>query len=91
MKDKPRKKENVVQKEPPGQKESFTFRWATHTENHDEMYSGKTPHRSYRDPTADTAIGNVMREERRKKTRQEQTHRVGVWKSERSASCVNQK
>ena len=28
-------------------------------------------HRAYRDPTADTAIANVMREERKKKKQQE--------------------
>lgn len=39
--------------------------------------------RDHPDPTADQAIGNVMREERRKqrqeRARSSQKHRVGVW------------
>ena len=29
-------------------------------------YENKTPHRAYKDPTADMAIGNIMREEKKK-------------------------
>lgn len=42
----------------------YEFRWAAHSAESTTVYPGR---RSHRDPTADTAIGNIMREERRKR------------------------
>ena len=56
-------------------------------------YEDRRSHRAYRDPTADTAIANVMREERRKKKQQEKNEkrpgRVHIQKKPGSdASCL---
>ena len=42
----------------------FGFRWATHS--HETTASHASRH-SHSDPTADAAIGNLMREEKKKK------------------------
>lgn len=49
----------------------------------DENYP-KGIHHGHKDPTADTAIGNVMREERRrqKKSKRKKRPRIGVWRAE---------
>lgn len=67
-------------------KENYKFRWVTRSVKSSEV---RPLRRTYRDPTADAAIGNVMREERRRKKRKEQAdrrihrqtqkYRVGVW------------
>lgn len=58
------------------------FQWTDRTPEPTQV----RPHRrDHPDPTADRAIGNVMREERRKQrqefARASQKHRVGVWRA----------
>lgn len=45
------------------------IRWVSHPE---EKKSERRNYRSYRDPTADAAVGNVMREEKRKRKQEKQ-------------------
>lgn len=57
----------------------YEFCWVTHSAESREVYPAR---RSHRDPTADAAIGNVLREERRKKKQGKfQKHRIGVWRA----------
>lgn len=52
------------------------------TEHKDESPPKRKINHSYPDPTANEAIGNVIREERRK-TRPKKKHpRIGVWRAE---------
>lgn len=60
-------------------------KWVTRSLDDSPVYPGR---RAYSDPTADRAIANVMREERRKKRQAERCgqyrqkrHTVGVWKA----------
>ena len=51
-----------------------------------EHKEGGSPNRkvihSHPDPTANEAIGNVVREERRKKHHKKKRPRIGVWRAE---------
>ena len=64
-----RKKENAAAAVPAKEKKSvhdrFEFRWADRPV--DPFVPARTCHRSHADPTADAAIGNIIREEKRKK------------------------
>ena len=63
-----RKKENAaavsVKGKNPG-RDRFEFRWADRRE--DPFLPTRICHRSHADPTADAAIGNIIREEKRRK------------------------
>lgn len=65
--------------------------WVSHSPESTPIYPGR---RSYRDPTADAAIGRIMAEERRKKrtqnsNRQYPPHRrTSVWKAKEGGQCV---
>ena len=52
------------------------------TEHKDESSSHRKVSHSHPDPTANEAIGNVVREERRKKHHKKKRPRVGVWRAE---------
>lgn len=71
LNERPNKKmdENVSDKQEKGTKKKsvhdrFEFRWTTGKKDNYRPTAGG---RSYSDPTADAAIGNIMREQRRKK------------------------
>lgn len=55
-----------------------------------EQKKESPPHRrvnhSHPDPTANEAIGNVIREERRKKRPKKKRPRIGVWRAEEEKS-----
>ena len=51
------------------------------TEHRDES-PPKRVRRDHADPTADAAIGNVLREERRKRHKRKPRPYVGVWRAE---------
>ena len=51
------------------------------TEHKDESPPRRVAHRPH-DPTANQAIGNVIREERRKKRKKRKRPRIGVWRAE---------
>jgi len=51
------------------------------TEHREESPPRRLPHRPH-DPTANQAIGNVIREERRKKRSKKKRSRIGVWRVE---------
>ena len=63
-----RKKENAAAVSVKGKNPSrdrFEFRWADRRE--DPFLPTRTCRRSHADPTADAAIGNIIREEKRRK------------------------
>lgn len=63
-----RKKENAaavsVKGKNPG-RDRFEFRWVDRPA--EQFSPPRSRHRGYADPTADAAIGNIMREEKRRK------------------------
>lgn len=52
------------------------------TEHKEKSSSHKRVSQSHPDPTANEAIGNVIREERRKKRPKKKRPRIGVWRAE---------
>ena len=52
------------------------------TEHKEESAPNRKVSHSHPDPTANEAIGNVVREERRKKHRPRKRPRIGVWRAE---------
>lgn len=52
------------------------------TEHKEESAPNRKVSHSHPDPTANEAIGNVVREERRKKHRPKKRPRIGVWRAE---------
>lgn len=52
------------------------------TEHKEESPPHRRVNRSHPDPTANEAIGNVIREERRKKRPKKKRPRIGVWRAE---------
>ena len=66
------------------------------TEHKEESAPNRKVSHSHPDPTANEAIGNVVREERRKKHRKKEHHkkehhekkytRIGVWRAEEAKS-----
>lgn len=52
------------------------------TEHKEESASNRKVSHSHTDPTANEAIGNVVREERRKKHCPRKRPRIGVWRAE---------
>lgn len=52
------------------------------TEHKEESPSHRRVSHSHPDPTANEAIGNVVREERRKKHYKKKRPRIGVWRAE---------
>ena len=56
------------------------------TENKEESPPHRRVNHSHPDPTANEAIGNVIREERRKKHPKKKQPRIGVWRAEEAKS-----
>lgn len=56
------------------------------TEHKEESAPNRKVSHSHPDPTANEAIGNVVREERRKKHRPRKRPRIGVWRAEEAKS-----
>jgi len=56
------------------------------TEHKKESPSHRRVNHSHLDPTANEAIGNVIREERRKKRPKKKRPRIGVWRAEEEKS-----
>lgn len=52
------------------------------TEHKEENSPNRKVSHSHPDPTANEAIGNVVREERRKKRHKKKRPRIGVWRAE---------
>lgn len=52
------------------------------TEHKEESAPNRKVSHSHQDPTANEAIGNVVREERRKKHHKKKRPRIGVWRAE---------
>ena len=52
------------------------------TEHKEENPPNRKVSHSHPDPTANEAIGNVVREERRKKRHKKKRPRIGVWRAE---------
>lgn len=52
------------------------------TEHKEEGSLNRKVSHSHPDPTANEAIGNVVREERRKKHQKRKRPRIGVWRAE---------
>ena len=52
------------------------------TEHKEESAPNRKVSHSHPDPTANEAIGNVVREERRKKHHKKKRPRIGVWRAE---------
>lgn len=52
------------------------------TEHKDESPPRRRISQSHPDPTANEAIGNVIREERRRKRKKRKRPRIGVWRAE---------
>ena len=52
------------------------------TEHKEEGSLNRKVSHSHPDPTANEAIGNVVREERRKKHQKRKHPRIGVWRAE---------
>ena len=52
------------------------------TEHKEEESLNRKVSRSHPDPTANEAIGNVIREERKKKHKKRKRPRIGVWMAE---------
>ena len=58
---------------------TIEFRWVNYSA---ESTPVNPIRRSHRDPTADAAIGNIMREERKKKRREKNKYNTQVWRAE---------
>ena len=52
------------------------------TEHKEESPPHRKVNHSHPDPTANESIGNVIREERRKKRPKKKRPRIGVWRAE---------
>lgn len=58
----------------------YEFRWASHSTESTPVYPSRCSHR---DPTADAAIGNIIREERRKRKKPPfRRPKTGVWRAD---------
>lgn len=65
----------------------FEFRWVDRPAEQFSPPRSRSRHRGYADPTADAAIGNIMREEkRRKRAKARKRKRTGNTKGYRSSN-----